>query len=458
MKDLFKGYYRPTEKEFETLWKNATFVFDTNVLLNLYRYQPATRDSLFEVIKQLKKRIWIPYHVGLEFQRRRLNVISDQYKRYSEVQKVIEKAIATMQTELQNLQLEKRHSHINPEPLINEVNKIKNDFITELNTLAKSSINVSSEDDIRNKIDSLFQGKIGDPPPDPKFVSDLFIEAEERFQNAIPPGFEDSKKEKHSESVFTYGGITYKSQFGDFIIWKQIIMHVSINKLKDLIFVTDDNKSDWSWKIDGKTIAVRPELVDELSRETDIERFHIYNTESFLNYANKQLGTKVAEEAIEEVRDISVAQQIASDEQVLIKIEPGLITNSVKEATVKKLAIKYSNIVKLSKGHLDFSGFYEGKKYGFKIFIVNGVPHFKHSLSKYIEQYHSSNSDNYFQTNVIFVVLKNNELDIIKEYIKKFSSNIPDNFKIIISNIVVDKYTNTIVDIKPTWSYLQSAI
>lgn len=39
MKSKFRGYYKPTDEEFDTLWKNAVFVFDTNVLLNLYRYQ-----------------------------------------------------------------------------------------------------------------------------------------------------------------------------------------------------------------------------------------------------------------------------------------------------------------------------------------------------------------------------------------------------------------------------------
>ncbi len=45
MKGIFKGYHQPTEEEFSQLWRNALFVFDTNVLLNLYRYQSATRDQ-----------------------------------------------------------------------------------------------------------------------------------------------------------------------------------------------------------------------------------------------------------------------------------------------------------------------------------------------------------------------------------------------------------------------------
>lgn len=35
MKEQFKGYYNLSNSEFEELWDNAIFIFDTNVLLNL---------------------------------------------------------------------------------------------------------------------------------------------------------------------------------------------------------------------------------------------------------------------------------------------------------------------------------------------------------------------------------------------------------------------------------------
>ncbi|WP_437205840.1 hypothetical protein [Planctomicrobium sp. SH664] len=43
MKTLFGHHFRPTEKEFEGLWKNGAIVLDTNILLNPYRYSPMTR-------------------------------------------------------------------------------------------------------------------------------------------------------------------------------------------------------------------------------------------------------------------------------------------------------------------------------------------------------------------------------------------------------------------------------
>lgn len=38
MKDAIREYLELKDEEKEELWKNAVFVFDTNVFLNLYRY------------------------------------------------------------------------------------------------------------------------------------------------------------------------------------------------------------------------------------------------------------------------------------------------------------------------------------------------------------------------------------------------------------------------------------
>jgi hypothetical protein len=59
------------------------------------------------VIERLAERVWIPHHVGLEFQRNRLKVIAAQHKRYSEVQNIISESISSMQSELDGLHLKK---------------------------------------------------------------------------------------------------------------------------------------------------------------------------------------------------------------------------------------------------------------------------------------------------------------------------------------------------------------
>src|SRR6185312_16642733 len=100
MKGIFPQYEQHAAERIEQAWKLGLFVFDTNVLLNLYRYQAATRDELISVLEQLSSRIWIPHHVALEFQRNRLKVLAEQSRRFTEVQKTIEKARLSLFGEL----------------------------------------------------------------------------------------------------------------------------------------------------------------------------------------------------------------------------------------------------------------------------------------------------------------------------------------------------------------------
>ncbi|MDG6614114.1 PIN-like domain-containing protein, partial [Staphylococcus aureus] len=71
----------------KNIWENALFVFDTNTLLNLYRYQEETKNEFLQVLDKISNRIWIPHHVALEFQRNRLIVICEQKELFSKTKK-----------------------------------------------------------------------------------------------------------------------------------------------------------------------------------------------------------------------------------------------------------------------------------------------------------------------------------------------------------------------------------
>ena len=78
MKKSFSGFYNPTNEELRKAWldKNTVFIFDTSVLLDIYSYKEITREDFFSSLEKLKSNIWIPFHVGLEYQRNRLEIIS----------------------------------------------------------------------------------------------------------------------------------------------------------------------------------------------------------------------------------------------------------------------------------------------------------------------------------------------------------------------------------------------
>ena len=58
MKNTIKEFIEPTNKEKQELWQKAVFVFDTNVLLNLYRYSAKTRKSLLAAFENFKFDFW----------------------------------------------------------------------------------------------------------------------------------------------------------------------------------------------------------------------------------------------------------------------------------------------------------------------------------------------------------------------------------------------------------------
>ncbi|CAK8722959.1 MAG: hypothetical protein CDV28_1669 [Candidatus Electronema aureum] len=222
MKEVFRCYYGLEESEYAVLWKDAIFIFDANVLLNLYRYKEKTRNELLDVIDKLKNRLWIPHQVGLEFQRNRITVINEQNKKFSEVKKIIKEHISGIENDFNNIQIDKKHANIDPTDIISAFKKIQEDFFSKLDELENSSIRFNSNDAIRDRLDDAIQENIGPQPENQEYLDNLYKEGEQRFSSKIPPGYKDDSK---GDKEFTFAGLKYKNKYGDLIAWKQIIAH-----------------------------------------------------------------------------------------------------------------------------------------------------------------------------------------------------------------------------------------
>lgn len=309
MKGLFPQYDNPNVVNYSETWKTALFVFDTNILLNLYRYQTNTSEELIAVIKKLSDRIWIPHHVALEFQRSRLSVISAQGRRFNELRNVINKSRTSLFTEISKLSLQKRHALIDSEALLSEFDTLVNKFLAQLEDLQQSQQKPTDPDPLKHRIEELFDGKVGTAFEDQKTVDVLSKEAETRYKYKIPPGYEDIEKDKKDPDEFMHNSVIYKCKYGDFFVWKQILDYAKKTEQKSLIFVTDDAKEDWWSLVDfngTKTIGARPELIEEAQVIGGVNSFLMYKPEGFLQYAKNFLRATVSEETLNEVRDLSV--------------------------------------------------------------------------------------------------------------------------------------------------------
>ena len=77
--------------DFETMWKEAVFVFDANVLLNVYRFSTSASRDLLKIMNRLNDRIWIPYQFAAEYHRNLHTVMDDMDEAYSHKKVELEK-------------------------------------------------------------------------------------------------------------------------------------------------------------------------------------------------------------------------------------------------------------------------------------------------------------------------------------------------------------------------------
>lgn len=433
MKGLFPQYDDLAEKNFGIAWKQALFVFDTNVLLNLYRYQAGTRDELLTVLGQLSDRVWIPHHVALEFQRNRLKVISEQGKRFSEVRRTIEKSKGSLFSDLEKLQLHKRHSLINPEPLFSGFEKLVEDFLNELSRLQESQQKLTEPDPLKAKIEELFNGRVGAPPVDQANIDDIYKQAEQRFKLKIPPGYQDADKDKEGPDEHVHGGIIYKRRYGDFLVWQQLLIHAKSSGTKVIIFVTDDGKEDWWRKIDSdgpKTIGPRPELIEEAAVQGQVDSLLMYNPEGFLKYAKEFLEAQVSEETLKEVRDLSKATNLRNVSFQEFR-ELALRT---EQAVMQWLGIRFQSV---QENHLGFPGFIaerDGEVFGFE---VKSAPSHRVIITRLRETiyraYYELKESGFSELAIVWVVNSAAEVDELHQILcRAVRDEMPDNLRMII--------------------------
>jgi hypothetical protein len=305
MQPSFFGYYRPTDEELGELWRNSLIVLDANVLLNLYRYPNAASADLLAALTQVKDRLFVAYQAALEYQENRLAVVAEQVTRFDEVRAVLTNAQNSLRAGLDQLQLKKRHSSIAPDELLAGLAELVERFMAQLSNLEKAQAGVSDSDALRDGLDTLLHGRIGPPPSSQEELDRIYKSGKERYEVKRPPGYMDANAK--TNQTYTYGGLTFRGEFGDLLVWEQTIEAAKAEKAKHLIFITDDEKEDWWWIVDSKgkkTIGPRPELVEEMRRRGGVSGFHMYTSERFLKYAKDFLGTQIKVESIQQVRDV----------------------------------------------------------------------------------------------------------------------------------------------------------
>ena len=295
MRKEFIGHFKRSEGDVKRIWKAATFVFDANVLLNLYRYSDATRNDFLNLFERVKDRIWLPEQAGYEFLTNRPRVILEQRKAYADAIESVER-------------LSKSFSEERAHPFISNKIKVEYDKATEA---IKAEMRVNQEaqekllanDAICEKIADLFEGRVG-VAHSAEEMSRMFEDGTKRFAERTPPGYMDENKFKTPKN-----DAEKRSNFGDWILWKQL-MDFGKELKRPVVFVTNDTKEDWWLAQSGMTIGPRPELIAEFFAQTQ-QHILIYKPERFLDLGKKNLDAVIDEKSIVEVSSERKAREIS---------------------------------------------------------------------------------------------------------------------------------------------------
>jgi hypothetical protein len=299
MRDTFYEYYPPTPEEFTKLWQEATFVLDTGLLLNIYRYGAETRELFFKILEKLSDHLWIPYQVGREYQDNRLDVIADQIKYYDDLSGALEGA-----RRLHGAMNKRRH-HAFADPHL--MDSVESAIMAAMQEVDKEKsahpeyYKYYTDDPLREKLTDLLKGKVGAPTP-PEKLEQFYRDAEARYEKEIPPGFKDKKK-------------PVPRRYGDYVIWRQIIEFAN-EKKKPIIFVTDDAKEDWWQEFKGLTIGPRPELRREILTEGGVP-FYMYQGDAFIDWALDMFKLAKDEEKMQAVEEAKAVRESQARDEAL---------------------------------------------------------------------------------------------------------------------------------------------
>ncbi|MCA6596598.1 MAG: DUF4935 domain-containing protein, partial [Pseudanabaena sp. M046S1SP1A06QC] len=364
MRNLFSWRIKPSEAEFSDLWENATFVFDTNFLLRLYRVSRFTaEDYLNNILEHIQNRVWLPHQVASEFFDNREDIIQKEAESFQKALSELGKWKVEQQSfsRLRGcLSQAGRIVSSEVECLFNDqkiyfdsIEQVEKSFREKIEQLAKDHASLNSyEDSILEKLLLLFDTKVGEPFPE-EDLPNLYKEADERYQKLQAPGFMDAKGKKDER------------KYGDFILWKQIL-NFAKKEARPIIFVTGEKKDDWWIKRNGNPVSPREDLRREFLEITQ-QAFWMYQTQDFLELVEQRLKIKINQRSIDETIAIADLESVdeTDDESLRQVIEQVQVSDSATQSlernkiskVVSPILAEHSDFAKIAKAVAEQSNF-----------------------------------------------------------------------------------------------------
>lgn len=300
MRSQFSGYFDPSEDDLKALWQNGTIALDTNVLLGLYRMPEASRKEVFDLLTKIRERLWVPYHVLVEFHRNRLDAMRNEYDSTKKIATEARAAYEAFKSAVSKKGNRQRACWSQMSEKLSELNVKADELFAVAQTESDHYVSPNKPDSVLAFVEDLLIGRIGERPQSQAIVSDAEEVAQARYAVKMGPGYLDHAK---AGDRYMFDGLVYDRQYGDYMVWRELLAHSAGRRATRIMFITSDVKEDWwldSQSISGK--RPQPELAMEMRREAGVDCFWMYTFSDFIESAKKHLHAHITEKAITDAR------------------------------------------------------------------------------------------------------------------------------------------------------------
>ncbi|MDR0216774.1 MAG: PIN domain-containing protein [Comamonas sp.] len=322
MKNKFPWYFSAEEKEINDIWSTGCLTVDANVLLDLYRYNPRTREDIINALATFKGERWLTYQTAEEFLRNRKKVIVEANSDYENARKQVGEIKKKLEDAASKISSYRLIPNSIGENLKNKIDAVIEDNLSEIENAEKSHPKFLSDDEVLRTIEGIFSQPVGDEPSAEKMDS-WKAEASRRIEQQIPPGYKDNNKDGDEK-------------YGDYLFWAQVLEHANTKK-QPIVLVTSETKEDWWEKHSGKTVGPRKELLKEIF-DFSGQRVLIYQTHNFLKYSADRNKTNVSEKTLAEIK--SVNEQVNRGPAVRIVEHSHRIAGDLESSGMLKVELR----------------------------------------------------------------------------------------------------------------------
>ena len=297
MKSRFPEYYRVTREALKSRFEELVFIFDANALLDIFRLpNPITRE-VFEVLERYSDQIEIPYHAAEEYNGRIHSVLQEQLRNINTAQSAFNEFVKSLEA--------KRNQPYISANSAKKLKMFKNSIQRDFQVQREYLLDQLLHGEFQNKMSEVLDGRVL-PPFTAEEIQQIEAQGAKRYEQKIPPGWKDKGE----------------NAYGDLINWKEILRYAKEHQ-KSVVLVTNDQKTDWMCKYEGKTICPHYELLREFYQTVDNNQlvFHIYTLDRFLDFVHDHDKDSVSEDAISQVREVLNENNVMEMFKAMAKME-----------------------------------------------------------------------------------------------------------------------------------------